>query len=553
MAFARSSPMGEALSDRAIAATTANCSTLAAFRCIAARMTVLIPILGDQLSHDLSSLRGVAQSDAVLLMMEVADETTYVRHHKRKIALILSAMRHFAAELRAAHWTVDYVALDDPANTGSFTGEVARAIDRHGATSIRITEAGEWRVHMMIGEWANRFGLPVRILPDDRFICGILEFQSWAQARTDLVMEFFYREMRRKTGLLMTASGQPEGGEWNLDKQNRAPPKLGLTYPEPMRFAPDETTAEVLALVASQFAGHFGRLEHFAFPVTASQARMALAHFVKTALPDFGTYQDAMVTGQDWLYHSWLSPALNLGLLTPLQVAQAAADAYAAGSVPLNAAEGFIRQVIGWREYVRGYYWMEMPDVAEANALEATRPLPEFYWTGDTDMLCLAEAVRNTRDNGYAHHIQRLMVLGNFAMLAGVRPQDVADWFLVAYADAYEWVELPNVIGMSQHADGGRLATKPYAGGGAYINRMSDHCGNCRFDVKKKTGADACPLNALYWDFLARHERRFRRNRRMGNMYATWDRMTPDMRDAYRSSAKAFLETLEPAAPGWAR
>ncbi|MDI1296894.1 MAG: cryptochrome/photolyase family protein, partial [bacterium] len=219
----------------------------------------------------------------------------------------------------------------------------------------------------------------------------------------------------------------------------------------------------------------------------------------------------------------------------------------------LNAAEGFIRQIIGWREYVRGYYWMEMPEVAQANALGATRPLPAFYWTGETDMLCLAEAVRNTRDNAYAHHIQRLMVLGNFAMLAGVRPQAVADWFLVVYADAYEWVELPNVIGMSQHADAGRLATKPYAGGGAYINRMSDHCGGCRYDVKQKTGPDACPFNALYWDFLARHEGRFRRNRRMVQMYANWDRMTPAVREAYRASADTFLAGVEPAADGWAR
>ena len=320
-----------------------------------------------------------------------------------------------------------------------------------------------------------------------------------------------------------------------------------------MRFVPDQTTTEVMALVADRFSGHFGRLDKFALPVTVGQARRALVHFVRTALPDFGTYQDAMVTGQDWLYHSWLSPALKIGLLTPHEVASAAADAYAAGAVPLNAAEGFIRQIIGWREYVRGYYWLEMPAVAQANALAATRPLPEFYWTGETGMLCLAEAVRNTRDHGYAHHIQRLMVLGNFAMLAGVRPQDVADWFLVVYADAYEWVELPNVIAMSQHADGGRLATKPYAAGGAYIDRMSDHCRPCRYDVKQKTGPDACPFNALYWDFLARHERRFRRNLRMTNMYANWDRMTPEMRDGYRASAAAFLETIEPAAAGWAR
>jgi deoxyribodipyrimidine photolyase-related protein len=516
-------------------------------------MTILIPVLGDQLSHGLASLRDVAPSDAVVLLMEVADETTYVRHHQRKIALILSAMRHFADELRAVGWNVDYVALDDPANTGSFTGEVARAVARHRPSAIRIVESGEWRVKTMIDGWAKRFGVPVAVLPDDRFVCGILEFQTWAQARNDLVMEFFYREMRRKTGLLMTADGKPEGGQWNLDKENRAPPRRGLNYPEPLGFSPDATTKAVLALVAERFAGHFGRLAGFSLPVTAAQAQQALDHFVRTALPDFGTYQDAMVTGQDWLYHSWLSPALNLGLLTPIAVAQAAADAYAAGTVPLNAAEGFIRQIIGWREYVRGYYWMEMPAIADANGLDATSPLPEFYWTGETAMLCLAEAVRNTRNNGYAHHIQRLMVLGNFAMLAGARPQEVADWFLVVYADAYEWVELPNVIGMSQHADDGRLATKPYAGGGAYIDRMSDHCGKCRYDVKQKTGPDACPFNALYWDFLARHERRFRRNRRMVNMYATWDRMKPDVRAAYRASAAAFLATLVPAAPGWAR
>jgi len=516
-------------------------------------MTILIPILGDQLSHDLASLQGVARADAVVLLMEVAEETTYVRHHKAKIALIFSAMRHFAEELRAAGWTVEYVRLDDPGNSGDFTGEVARAVERHRPTAIRIVEPGEWRVLTMIQGWAKRFGVPVELLMDDRFVCGILEFQTWAQARNDLVMEFFYRDMRRKTGLLMTRNGQPEGGQWNLDKENRAPPKRGLNYPEPLAFVPDDITREVMDLVAVRFAGHFGRLEKFSLPVTAAQAKQALAHFVRAALPDFGTYQDAMVTGQDWLYHSWLSPALNLGLLTPLEVAQAAADAYAAGHVPLNAAEGFIRQIIGWREYVRGYYWLEMPDVADANALSATRPLPAFYWTGETDMLCLAEAIRNTRDNAYAHHIQRLMVLGNFAMLAGVRPQDVADWFLVVYADAYEWVELPNVIGMSQHADGGRMATKPYAGGGAYIDRMSDHCGRCRYDVKQKTGPNACPFNALYWDFLARHEARFRRNRRMGNMYGTWDRMKPEVRDAYRASAAAFLDALEPAEAGWAR
>ena len=516
-------------------------------------MTVLIPILGDQLTHDLASLRGVDRSSAIVLMMEVRGETTYVRHHQRKIALILSAMRHFAAELRDRGWTVDYVRLDDGGNSGNFTGEVERAIARHHATVIRVVEPGEWRVRVMIDGWAPSFGLPVDMLDDDRFICSILEFQTWAQSRNDLVMEYFYRLMRRKTGLLMQADGKPDGGQFNFDKDNRAPPKRGVTYPLPMAFAPDATTLDVMVMVADQFGDHFGTLDGFALPVTATQARAALSHFITTALPRFGTFQDAMLSGEDFLFHSWLSPAMNIGLLTAIEVATAAADAYAAGLVPLNAAEGFIRQVIGWREYVRGYYWLEMPDVAKANALGATRPLPDFFWTGNTAMHCMAESIRNTRDNGYAHHIQRLMVLGNFAMLAGVVPGDVADWFLTVYVDAYEWVELPNVIGMSQHADGGRLATKPYAGGGAYISRMSDYCRHCRYDVKQKTGPDACPFNALYWDFLARHAPRFRRNRRMATMYASWDRMSDATRADYRASAAAFLETLVPAAPGWAR
>lgn len=513
---------------------------------------ILIPILGDQCSHKIASLAGVAKSDAVVLMMEVADETTYVRHHKAKIALILSAMRHFAAELEADGWTVDYVRLDDANNSGSFTGEIERALTRHAIDRIRVVEAGEWRVQQMIEGWRKRFGLPVDILIDDRFFCGILEFQTWAQSRNELVMEHFYRAMRRRTGLLMDGD-EPIGGAWNYDRENRKPPAKGMDYPHPMRFVPDAITSDVLDLVETRFAGHFGSLEGFTLPVTAADAAHALAHFVRTALPDFGTWQDAMVKGERFLFHAWLSPALNCGLLTPAQVCHAVAKAYDGGTVPLNSAEGFIRQILGWREYMRGMYWLEMPEFAAANALDHHRPLPEFYWTAETDMLCLQQAVTSTRDLAYAHHIERLMVLGNFALLAGVAPQAISDWFLVVYADAYEWVELPNVIGMSQFADGGRLGSKPYVSGGAYINRMSDYCRDCRYDVKQKTGPDACPFNALYWDFLARHDRKLRRNQRMGPVYRNWDRMSEEQQQAYRASAAAFLETLKPAGPGWAR
>lgn len=516
-------------------------------------MTLLIPLLGDQLSHGLASLRDVDRADAVVLMMEVADETTYVKHHPKKIALILSAMRHFAVELEVEGWRVDYIRLDDPENSGSFTGELARAIDRHRAGAIRIVEAGEWRVQQMLDGWGKRFGLPVEILPDNRFLCSIAEFRRWAKGRRELVMEYFYRDMRRRTGWLIDTDGEPAGGQWNFDKDNRKTPPRGLNYPAPEHVAPDQITQEVLTLVSARFSRHFGNLDGFAFPVTAAQAQVALDHFMTTALPGFGDYQDAMLAEQNTLYHSVLSPALNCGLLTPRQVCEAAIAAYDAGTAPINAVEGFVRQILGWREYMRGMYWTFMPGFAEENALGATRPLPEFYWTAKTDMRCLHIAVRDTAANAWSHHIQRLMVLGNFAMLAGVDPKAIDDWFLVVYVDAYQWVELPNVIGMSQYADGGRLGSKPYAGGGAYINRMSDYCGRCRYDVKAKTGPDACPFNYLYWDFLIRNEDLLGRNRRLRNMYTTLGKMDDAHRHAIRDSAVTFLDSLEPAATGWAK
>jgi deoxyribodipyrimidine photolyase-related protein len=515
-------------------------------------VTILIPILCDQLSLDLAALRDVDRGEAMVLLVEAEDEFRIVKHHKKKIALLLAAMRHFADALRADGWRVDHVAIDATGNTGSLTGEVERAAARHGATAIRVVEPGEWRVLKDLQRWGATTGLPVDILPDDRFVCGILEFQTWAQGRRELRMEHFYREMRRKTGLLMDGD-EPVGGQWNYDHDNRAGPRRGMAYPRPMHFTPDAETEAVLALVGRRFAEHFGSLQRFFFPVTRVQARRALAHFVEVALPGFGTYQDAMVRNERFLFHAVLSPAINCGLLSPIEVCEAAVAAYDRGAAPLNAVEGFVRQIIGWREYIRGMYWLEMPGLATANALHARRPLPEFYWTGETEMLCLAQAVASTRDEAYAHHIERLMVLGNFAMLAGVDPKAISDWFLVVYADAYEWVEMPNVIGMSQFADGGRLGSKPYAAGGAYINRMSDYCKDCRYDVRQKTGEDACPFNALYWDFLARHEKTLRGNHRLGPVYRNWERMSDEQRRAYRVSAQAFLGTLVPAAAGWAR
>jgi len=513
---------------------------------------ILVPVLGDQLTPGLSALRGFDPAHTVVLLAEVWDEATYVKHHQQKLVLVFTAMRHFAAELREGGWQVDYIRLDNPANSGSLTGELARAVERHAPAAIRVTEPGEWRLAQAVAEWDDKFDCPVEILGDDRFLCSIAQFRDWAEDRQHLTMEYFYRTMRRQTGLLMDG-GQPVGGVWNLDAENREPPRLGAPPPIAPRFVPDAITREVMALVAARFADHFGALDTFAWPVTRADAEAAADAFFAERLPLFGPFQDAMLAGEDTLWHSLLSTSLNLGLLDPLALCRRAEAEYQAGRAPLNSVEGFIRQIIGWREYVRGFYWHEMPGLAEANELAATRPLPEFWWTGDTDMRCLAEAIRSTRDNAHAHHIQRLMVLGNFALLAGIWPGDVADWFLAVYADAYEWVELPNVAAMALYADGGRLATKPYAASGNYINKMSDYCKGCRYKVAVKTGPDACPFNPLYWHFMHRHRDRLSANHRIGRIYATWDRMGEAKQRDYLASAEDFLATLEPARPGWAR
>ncbi len=503
----------------------------------------VVLVLGDQLSRNNPALNAADPKTDIVLMAEVAEEATYVPHHKKKIAFTFAAMRHFAAELEAAGWRVEYTQLSDPANTASLTGEVKRALERHGAERVIVTEPGEFRLRTAFEAWPEKLGVDVACLEDTRFLATHAEFRDWAQGRKQLRMEYFYREMRKKTGLLMR-DGQPEGGKWNFDAENRKPAKGDLFLPQPLRHAPDAITEEALDLVAAAFPENFGVLRPFWCAVTREDACAALESFVATALPSFGDYQDAMLDGEPFLYHSILSLYINTGLLDPLEVCQRVERAYYEGHAPLNAVEGFIRQIIGWREYVRGIYWLKMPGYTDKNYLGASRALPAFYWTGETDMACMAAAIGQTRDEAYAHHIQRLMVTGNFAMLAGVDPHQVHEWYLAVYFDAYEWVEAPNVIGMSQFADGGLLGSKPYAASGNYINKMSDYCRGCRYDVKEKTGDDACPFNALYWDFLIRNKEKLRTNPRLGQVYRTWDKMSGEKQAAYRTSAHAFLEAL---------
>lgn len=496
-------------------------------------------VLGDQLSPDLAALRAADRARDVVVMAEVMGEGTSVPHHPQKIALILAAMRKFAASLRAAGWQVSYSRLDDPENAQTLSGELLRRAAEFGAGEVLATKPGEWRVLREIED----LPVPVRVLEDDRFLCSEAGFAAWAGARKQLRMEWFYREMRRKTGLLMEGD-QPVGGQWNFDHDNRKPAKADLLRPCPQDFAPDVVVEEVLTLVEARFR-HFGRLRPFRWATDREGALAALREFVNDRLPRFGEEQDAMLEGEAYLSHAVISPYLNLGLLGPMEVCRAVEAAWQAGRVPIAAAEGFIRQVIGWREYVRGIWALTGPEYLRRNALGHSRPLPAAYWGAETRMACLRAAVGQTRDLAYAHHIQRLMVTGNFALLAGVDPALVHEWYLSVYVDAFEWVEAPNTLGMSQFADGGLLGSKPYVSSGAYIDRMSDHCGGCHYRVKEKVGDRACPFNLLYWHFLDRHRGRFRGNPRMGPMYRVWDGMDGGHRAAVLAGAEAVLARLD--------
>jgi len=439
---------------------------------------------------------------------------------------------------------VDYYTLDQ--DHQDLTDALLASRRDSGTRQLLVTAPGEWRLlEAMKRQWPQKLGCTVRILDDRRFLCTTEAFRDWAEGRKQPRMEYFYRTMRRATGLLMDADGQPLGGRWNFDKENRkrfdgeAPP------PGPKRFNPDATTREVLELVEARFPDRFGDLQPFWFAVTEEQAQASLSHFLDHALPHFGDYQDAMDSGDDFLFHGVLSQYINAGLLDPLAVCEAAEQRYLQDKAPLNAVEGFIRQILGWREYVRGLYWLLMPDYREENRLASHRDLPWFYWSGETRMRCVSEAVRATREHAYAHHIQRLMVTGNLALLLGVDVKQIHEWYLAVYADAYEWVELPNTLGMVMHADGGYLGSKPYAASGKYIQRMSDYCGDCPYKVSSAEEDNSCPFNSLYWHFIHRHRRRFEKHPRMSMIYKAWGRMAESKRDAILARADTLLEDPE--------
>jgi deoxyribodipyrimidine photolyase-related protein len=482
-------------------------------------MRSLVLVLGDQLDAGSSALDFFDAKRDGVWMAEVAAESEHVWSSKPRIAVFLSAMRHFRDGQRELGRAVHYTALDEPDNTQSLPTELAQAVAELKPDRLVMTEAGEWRVQEMIAGVARAAGVPLEVRPDRHFFCTRADFAAHAQGRSLLRMEFFYREVRRRHGVLLDAAGGPEGGQWNFDPENRGSFSKQGPHVEGLRapafFPADATTLAVLALVERRFARHPGTLTEFAWPVTPAAAQAALDDFIEHRLVSFGRFQDAMWLDEPWLFHARIAAAMNLKLLSPRAAVAAAERAYREGRVPLAAAEGFIRQILGWREYVRGIYWRFMPDYLGLNVLDAREQLPAFYWSGDCEMRCLRAAIGQTLRFGYAHHIQRLMVTGLYSLLLGVRPQETHAWYLAVYVDAVEWVELPNTLGMSQYGDGGIMASKPYAATGKYIQRMSNYCAGCRFDPAKATGADACPFTTLYWDFLLRHEGRLAKNPRM--------------------------------------
>ena len=506
-----------------------------------AELRTLVVVLGDQLDLDASAFDGFDAGLDAVWMAEVAEESTHVWSSKPRTVMFLAAMRHFALALQAAGRPLHYTRLESHGNGGSLAAQLQADIARLKPARLVMTAPGDWRVLQAIKAVAAATQLPLEIREDRHFFVSVREFAAHAKGRKSLRMEYFYREQRKRQQVLM-AGDDPVGGQWNFDADNRE--AFGAAGPGnvPPRtaFEPDVLTREVIALVDSRFEQHPGRLSSFAWPVTRAQALQSLQAFIAERLPLFGRYQDAMWPGDPWLYHSHVSAALNLKLLNPREVVVAAEAAHRAGLAPLASVEGFIRQILGWREYVRGIYWTQMPAYAERNALDAQAELPAWYWTGATDMACLRDAIAQTLEHGYANHIQRLMVTGLYALMLGVQPRQVHAWYLAVYVDAVEWVELPNTLGMSQYADGGVMGSKPYIATGKYIQRMSPHCKGCRYDPAQRSGDSACPFTTLYWDFLMRHEAMLAGNPRMALQVKNVARLTDAQKQAVSERAVAI-------------
>ncbi|MCS5712265.1 cryptochrome/photolyase family protein [Candidatus Berkiella aquae] len=507
-------------------------------------MKNLIIVLWDQLTHSLPMLAEATSTD-IIFMCECREQLHYIPHHPKKIAFILSSMRHFAEELMQKGLKVHYVDYTNRVNNGELLQELQKAINKLKPTLVTYTEPSEWHIQEKINAFFVKNNIKFKVFEDARFLCSKTEFAQWANNKKQLRMEYFYRTMRLKYNILLNEDKSPIGGKWNYDVENRKAAPNSLTSPNRISHKKDDITLKVIELVKLYFNKNFGDLEPFYFATNRQQALKEAQHFIEILLYDFGTYQDAMISNEAYLYHSLLSSYINLGLLSPLELCGLAEEAYQKGLVPLNSAEGFIRQILGWREYVRGIYWLMMPKYISNNYFDAKHPLPWSYWGGETKMNCIKEVVKQTREHAYSHHIQRLMITGNFALLTGLNPLEVHRWYLSVYADAFEWVELPNTLGMALFGDGGLLASKPYCASGKYIKRMSNFCKSCDYNPEEQFGENACPFNALYWNFLIMNEEKLKKNQRMKVIYQALSRFSDEKKNQLVNHAQHILLKLE--------
>lgn len=497
----------------------------------------LIIILPDQISHNISALQNIDNSNDIVFCYEYLN--LKYKHHPKKIAFLLSSMRHFQKELIENKYNVQTLKLQDITD---FEYDIQVIIRNYPKHKIIITEPTCYNEFSIITRLSKNHN--IEILEDNRFLANRDFFHKWAYGKKELRMEFFYREMRRKYNILIENS-KPSGGKWNYDTENRKAINEDLDFLQRISHKKDKITIDVLEYVKSNFSNNFGDLLPFHYATNRNEATIELDQFIEKILPSFGNYQDAMVKDEPYLYHSLISSYLNNGLLEPLDVIKRAEKQYYLGKAPLNSVEGFIRQILGWREYIRGIYWLFMPEYKSKNFLAAKKELPSYYWGKKTNMFCMNQSIQHTKNHSYSHHIQRLMVTGNFGLLAGINPDALDKWYGEVYSDAFEWVHMPNTRGMSLYADGGIIASKPYAASGKYIDKMSNYCKNCKYNPKETISDNACPFNALYWHFINRHSSKFESNQRMKFVYASWFKMNEDKRKQIITKAQNLLEKIE--------
>jgi deoxyribodipyrimidine photolyase-related protein len=501
-------------------------------------------ILGDQLLPDHPALAAADKND-VFLFIESAARGSHLRYHQHKLVLLYSAMRHYAEALKKNNRHVSYHHLEDGGK--DFLSALQQFIQKEHPSSIVVMEPNEWEMQHLLPKLSKKLGVPIEVIPNQQFLVSRSDFKQWAGNKKTVLMASHYQFQRKRLNILLDSEGKPEGGAWSYDAENRASAsdfnkskKSPLPLPTPK---PDALTREVIKQVAQHWPHHPGKATDFWLPVTRVESLQWLDHFIQHNLADFGPFEDTMISGQETLYHSVLSPLLNIGLLTPRECVDAALKAYHSGKVPLASVEGFVRQIIGWREFINGIYWLKMPEYRDLNFLKAERPLPSWIYTGETDLNCLHHCITQVKETGYNHHIQRLMVLGNFFILGGYEPKAVLRWYMEMYVDAYDWVMQPNVLGMVLYADGGYFATKPYVAGSGYISRMSNYCTGCKYKPEIKTGPEACPFNYLYWNFFDQHGSSFKTNPRIGMMLRTWEKKPAEEKETIRRSADGFLRS----------